>query len=303
MTNPIPVEIYLSSTVFRQHENGQFNFLNLVLSVLKDAEIPTTVLRKEPGFDFGLEQQTARSLVYMTAPLDERGLTFRKTYIAPFWRIETQAKRWKFDVARSEFETPQDVVETNRFFNAWRKRLFSECDFEQPRQGTVYVPLQGVLRDRRSFQSCSPIEMLKTVLATDTNRDVVATLHPKEKYDDADQHALAQLMAHYPRLQVEMGNMQENLMRCDYVVTQNSSAGLMGYFFHKPLVLFGKSDFHHIALNVDDMGARAAIKAAPDHRPDFAAYVYWFLQQRSISAGRPDAKSAIRRRFVEHGWI
>lgn len=49
MTNPIPVEIYLSSSVFRQYENGQFNFLNLVLSVLKDAEIPATVLRKEPG--------------------------------------------------------------------------------------------------------------------------------------------------------------------------------------------------------------------------------------------------------------
>ena len=101
MTKPVPVEIYLSSPVFRQFNNGQFNFLNLVVSVLKDANIQTTVLRKETGFDDGLTQQTARSLVYMTPPLDSNGLTFRKSYIAPFWRIETQAKRWKFDVARS----------------------------------------------------------------------------------------------------------------------------------------------------------------------------------------------------------
>jgi hypothetical protein len=96
--------------------------------------------------------------------------------------------------------------------------------------------------------------------------------------------------------------MTRYLQNCDYIVTQNSSVGFLGYFYGKPLVLFGKTDFHHIALNAADIGAAAAINAAPAHKPDYAAYLFWFLQKNAINAGRQEAQDSIRAVLQGHGW-
>jgi hypothetical protein len=78
--------------------------------------------------------------------------------------------------------------------------------------------------------------------------------------------------------------------------------GFEGYFFGKPLILFAKSDFHHIALNVGDIGAPRAFDRVQSHTPDYAAYLFWFLQVRAINAGRPEAKKKIRDVLRNHGW-
>jgi hypothetical protein len=92
------------------------------------------------------------------------------------------------------------------------------------------------------------------------------------------------------------------LQSCDYVVTQNSSVGYFANFFEKPTVLFGKIDFHHIALNTSELGVQAAIQTAPDHRPDFAGYVHWFWQENSINLRRKEADQKIADRLREFGW-
>ena len=81
------------------------------------------------------------------------------------------------------------------------------------------------------------------------------------------------------------------------MVTQNSSAAFNGYFYGKPAVLFGKVDFHHIALGPDTMDR------FEDHAPDYARYVWWFWQNQSINAGHPSAEQKIEDRFRTFGWI
>jgi capsule polysaccharide export protein KpsC/LpsZ len=131
---------------------------------------------------------------------------------------------------------------------------------------------------------------------------VVVTLHPNETYTPAEEAALQDLADKHARLFVQAAGVERYLQNCDYVVTQNSGVGFMGLFFGKPLVLFGKSDFHHIALNVGEIGAQQAIARAPSHEPNYASYMFWFLQMQAINAGRPEAKNKIRNVLRGHGW-
>jgi hypothetical protein len=166
----------------------------------------------------------------------------------------------------------------------------------------VYVPLQGKLTEQRSFQTASPVEMLETTLRLEPERNVIATLHPKETYTNADHTALDRLQRTNPRLTVTNGHPGEFLLRCAYVVTQNSGVAFDGFFFDRPAILFAKIDFHHIGQSLTRMTAEEAFARVLSDRPDFAKYVHWFWQQNCINAGRDDAKGKIRARFQRLGW-
>jgi hypothetical protein len=170
------------------------------------------------------------------------------------------------------------------------------------RAGYVYVPLQGRIRDHRSFQFCAPIDMVRSVLRHDPARNVIATLHPSEDYDAADLKALERLAWDEPRLSVETGEMHRHLLACDYVVTENSSAAFNGFFFHKPCVLFARIDFHHIAANVLTLGEAGAFARVLDMQPDYDGYIHWFWQIMSINAGRPEADAKIAEALRRGGW-
>lgn len=294
------VTFYLHPALRRQAENGNHNFLSLVGAVLADAGLQVAYDGDDDLARLRAKARPGYSLFLMQPPVNSRGLVFRKTYLYPFWHIEKQPERWAWPVALDRFD-PAAVLahKAANFFRYWRLRLFGDVAEQITRSGFVYVPLQGQLLRQRSFQSCSPLEMLETVLANDPTRRVIATLHPSETYHRAEQGALEALMAHHPRLEITMGDPAKCLQGCDYVVTQNSSVGFMGYFFEKPLILFGRADFHHIALSGDDGQAFAQVMR---HRPNYGAYLYWFLQLRAINAGRPEARKRIQTVLRGHGW-
>ena len=166
----------------------------------------------------------------------------------------------------------------------------------------VYVPLQGRLLERRSFQHASPVEMIETVLAQDKHRKVVLGLHPKEAYSETELAALETLSEKNARLSIARGGMEEALRTCDYVVTENSSVALSGMFFHKPAILFAKVDFHHIALNVAQIGAEEAFARVAAWQPDFDTYLHWFIALNSIKADAEDAEAQILAAVRRHGW-
>jgi capsule polysaccharide export protein KpsC/LpsZ len=122
--------------------------------------------------------------------------------------------------------------------------------------------------------------MIEAVLKHDVLRQVMVTLHPEETYSAEEKNAPEALMGKHDRLFMQVGEVNRYLKTCDYVVTQISSAGFMGYFFGKPLILFAKSYMHHIALNVERMNQKRAFEAVADHKPDYAGYLHRSLQQR-----------------------
>ena len=299
MAAPRIVKVFLEDSLLSSARAGRHNFIGLMQSVLTASGYEVQFLSEDAADadDDGL------TLVHMKAPVGRRGLTFRRVYHYPFWQIEVTDRRWAWDVARASFdpkEVPRD--EARRFQRFWRKRLYGVEDATPALDGPVYAPLQGHLMRQRSFQSMSPIAMLETTLRLETSREIAVTLHPKEDYGRADHAALAALVERHPRLRIESGTPADHLPRCAYVVTQNSGVAFDGFLFDRPAVLFAKIDFHHIAQNVTRMAPEDAFARVLRDRPDFAGYLHWFWQRKSINAGRPEAAEKIRTRFSELGW-
>ncbi|WP_255330106.1 hypothetical protein [Paracoccus albicereus] len=238
------------------------------------------------------------ALYHMERPTHDRALTFRLAYHYPFWRIERQPERWRWPVAQARFAPDAIDAEAAADFAArLRGRVLPGPD---PTFGDhALVPLQGHIRQSRSFQTMSPIAMLDAVAAT--GRPTIATLHPKEVYGDDDRAALYELTRRHPNLSI--GGDTARLVRdCAYVATQNSAVAFDGYILGKPAVLFAQVDFHHIALNVAQLGARKALALAQSHRPPFARYLDWFLRQQSLDMMAPEVEMQIIAALKKGGW-
>ncbi|MFO8125090.1 hypothetical protein [Yoonia sp.] len=297
------VTFYLPPHLRKQAERGKHNFIRQVGEVLAGAGLTVAFDNDDDLARIRAMARPGRGLFLMDRPVNARGLTFRKTYIYPFWHIEKETERWAWPVAQDAFDPKSvDARKAANFYRFWRNRLFEDAPNHAREDGFVYVPLQGQLLRKRSFQSCNPIDMIKTVLDRDADRQVVVTLHPSETYSLEERHALEDLLSVEDRLMVKSEGSPHYLQNCDYIVTQNSGVGFQGYFFGKPLILFAKSDFHHIALNAGEIGSLQAFNKVHSHAPDYAAYLFWFLQTRAINAGRPEAKNKIRDVLRKHGW-
>ncbi|MEO0905206.1 MAG: hypothetical protein AAFX89_10640, partial [Pseudomonadota bacterium] len=189
-----PVTFYLPPQLRKQAERGNHNFIGKVSEVLTGAGLKVAFDSDDDLARLRALARPGRGLYLMERPVNARGLVFRKTYIYPFWHIEKDAKRWDWPVAQEVFEPRKaDARKAKNFYRLWRKRLFDDAPDYARKDGFVYVPLQGQLLRQRSFQSCSPIEMVKTVLAQEKNRQVVVTLHPSETYTTDDIIAILQI--------------------------------------------------------------------------------------------------------------
>ena len=290
------VHLFLEDSFRKSAESGAHNFINLMVDVLRTADM-FPVFRSMPPRETG-----DLSLSHMVNPPDARGLVFRRVYHYPFWQIEAVAQRWHWDVARATFDPADAPPDANRFYRFWQKRLFGDACQNTPREKIIYVPLQGHLDRKRLFQACTPLEMVEACLAHAPTHQIVATLHPGENYHRSEIKQLEALATRHPRLTVDTGNMERHLQSCDFVVTQNSGAAFSAFFFGKAALLFGQIDFHHICVkaNMDALGD--CFEKVATASPAFAEYVWWFWQKQSINAGRPEAKTRIAERLRRFGW-
>lgn len=300
MSQPKRVRLYLENGTRRRAEAGDHNFIDKIGKVLQASGFELSYHRNTQPERFKAIARRGYALCEMTPPPNEHALTFRRVYHYPFWQIQASDKRWEWDVAQAAFDPcdcPPD--EARRFFNRWRDRIAGPLLDRVVDDGFLYVPLQGRLLDHRSFQSCAPLEMLTQTRAACPDRDIVATLHPKETYSKAELTALEDMQSRDPNLTVLTGQRDNLLPRCSAVVTMTSSVAFDAMFFGKPAMAFGRTDFHHILL---DGRREDAFLRLPDHRPDYAAYVWWIWQHQAINAGHPSAEDKIAAKLRCAGW-
>jgi len=295
------LRFYLTKDSLNCAEEGNHVIVNAVGAAVGQAGMRVELMRNTAHARDRAVRSPEYSLVHMEAPLNGRGLTFRNCYGGPFWQIDQSGARWNWEVARTEYK-PNDVprAEVGAFFTHWREKLHGNIATQVSKQGYVHMPLQGKLLSCRSFQCCSPIEMIETTLRQ-SDLPIVATLHPNESYSQAETDALEQLVQRHSRFRLGEMPMAKALAGCDFVVTQNSSAAFHAGFFGKASVLFGQVDFHHIVSNVADLGAAAAFDAAQGDLPDFAAYLYWYWHQ-AINIEASDSQTRICHRLRHFGW-
>ncbi len=285
---------YLPPHLLRDHQAGQVNILTRLLAALPDWHVAHHPETDSPPPD-------THALTHMQEPASPRHLTLRRTYLYPFWRIEPTNERWNFAVAQQPFDPAQvDPAQARPFLRRLQKRLLDSAP--PTREGFVFIPLQGRLHDHRSFQSMSPLKMIGATLAAEPKRPLIATLHPSETYSPADHAALAAISARHPRFAVTSGDARDLALRCDYLVTQNSSVALMAMVARKPVVLFAGIDFHHIAASVWRDGLANAFARVNAPAPDPARYLHWFFRQHSIDAQSDAAPARIAAILQAQGW-
>lgn len=284
--------IHLPEPMIDAAKRGEIGIIDRIRSALKGWDVSLVP-------DHAPVDPTAYSLLHMAEPLGPRSLCLRLAYLYPFWRIEATNERWHFDVAKARFDPPQ-IRDEGGLQARLRGRLFPEAVMGD--DGFILLPLQGRLADHRSFQAMSPLAMIDETIARFPDRAVIATLHPRETYQDAELAALQALVQRHPNLTVQTGGSDALLPRCHLVVTQNSSIAFKGFLLDKPAVLFAEIDFHHIAGSVPQNGVQAAFDRALGPARDYAAYIAWFLRRHAINAQATTAEDRIRARFRKFGW-
>jgi len=297
------LRIYLDEISRQRAKAGEFNIINRIQAVFERHGFRVDYCRDSEEERGKSADRRGYSLFMMHDPFHPRALSMRKAYYYPFWRVERTHMRWKFEIAQSEFRPENtDLVEATRFCNIWRRKLFANAEPGAAGDGSVYIPLQGHLLERRSIQSASPLNMIEAVLSHDPGRPVTLALHPTQTYLPEETDALKALIDRHPRLRLSGEPAETLLARCDYVVTQNSSVAFSGMFLHKPAALFARIDFHHICANAHDLGIEQAISTASVLAPDFDRYIYWFLKGTALNGGSPDVDRQIEQMFRKRGW-
>ena len=271
---------------------GRHPVVPALLAALDGTGLRLSPAREAPASDL--------SLVHMRAPLSPRGIVFRHAYGGPFWRFERTERRADWPVARARFDPERiDPDAAARFFRRWRDALHPGAG-AATRDGPLYMPLQGRLLERRSFQHCAPIAMIRAVAATGAS--VRATLHPRESYAEAERAALAAVAAEHPNLVVAPWPMADALRRCAGVVTMTSSVAVHALLHDKPAALWGQTEFHHACLDGAALGAPEAVRRLADHRPDAARYLWWFWKETALDLSAPDIGARLRAHLGRRGW-
>ncbi|AUH65139.1 hypothetical protein [Paracoccus zhejiangensis] len=298
MPEPLDLRLYLHQPMLGNARRGKVNFLQRLTRLLEGQGWRVQILPSGEAAREAAPDQPGYALFHMEKPTHDLALTFRRAYHYPFWRIEQVAERWRWPVAEAAFSPDAiDPATAQNFLSRLAARVLPGP--APRRDGPVLIPLQGRIAETRSFQTLSPLDMVARV--AQSGRPCVATLHPRENYSPEDRAALEALATRHPNLTV--GGKTAALLRdCAFVVTQNSAVAFDGFILGKPAVLFAQVDFHHIGLKVADLGVEAALAAAHDHRPDFARYLFWFLQMNAINMSAPDADRRIAAALARGGW-
>lgn len=288
---PDHVTVFLDDGMLSAAQARAHNFVAKMQGVLEGAGTAVSFESKSTHPMF----TNRYTISHMTGPIGPNSVIFRRVVEYPFWHIDRDEKRWNWTTARAEFDAGSiNPVSAQGFVDRQRKRLYGVGELAQD---FILIPLQGRLLKHRSFQTASPISMIESVCMAYPDRTVIATLHPNEVYSNADHRALDQLGLRYKNLTVQSGGTPDLIKTCALVVTQNSSVAFTGYLFHKPAILFGKTDTHHIALGSGALGSIPKIKAEV-----FDAYVYWYWQLMCINGGHPDCEAHIKRDLQQSGW-
>ena len=297
------LRIYLEPDECQRARDGGFPFMTKIKLAFEKQGYRVDFVRNSDEERIKSVARRGYALFFMDDPFHSRALTLRRAYFYPFWRIENTARRWEFRVARKLFDPGEIDTETaKKWADDWRKWIFRGKAADPVREGVVYVPLQGRLLEHRSFQTMSPLDMVRETIAREPKRQILIGLHPGETYEEAELAPLHEIAAENPRVSLQTGGMEEALRVCDYVITQNSAAALFGFFFQKPAVLFARIDFHHIAANVAELGVGKAFETVRAAVPNFDAYLYWFIQLNSIKADEENAGDRILETVRGFGW-
>jgi hypothetical protein len=234
-------------------------------------------------------------------------------YVAPYWYLDPCGIRAlssigarNFDASLTDAAAAADFLRrlARRQIGARASRYPQASDLTEIPDGCVAVFLQSDAH-RSVEETChlTREEMMDALLARGDPAAIVVKPHPRDD-DPVTRSWLADLARQDRRLVITDANIHDILARARVTVTINSAVGIEGLIHRVPLVLCGRTDFHHIAETVrltaelDDAVARAI--AAP---PRFAEYLHWFFALNCLASGSRTLIDDVLARIAATGFI
>lgn len=269
-----------------------------LLAGLRDLRIPVqTVLHNRATTLATVERMPGIHIVDHGSLRHPRLLNTGIAYIYPFWNLDPWGIRAQSSIAAMVFDPAGvDAGVAAAFATRLRKRLVvprisrypqAEAMAEVPK-GCIAVFLQSEAH-RGVGETChlSMSQMMAALVARGDPRAIVVKPHPRDLGQQTRTY-LARLAARDARVQVVDANIHDMLVQAAVAVTINSAVGIEAHLHRVPVVLCGRTDFHHAAVTVTDrhaMDAAIATAEATDWPHD--AYLQWYFAQQCLNAGRP----------------
>lgn len=233
------------------------------------------------------------------------------SYIQPYFHLDPRGVLAESSIAQRAYDPASlPAGSAGAFLEQMRQRLViprksrhqqSEAVQAVP-PGCLAVFLQGQWTLNRGLAFVPPHEMLRAVAIGAQGRAVLAKPHPLAL--EHDLAAIAQVQAEGFDVQPSTANLHDILAACAATVSFNSAVALEGYLHGKPTVLFGPSDFHHIADTVRDPSEfPAALARALTRDPGgYARYMQWYFSRQCLNIRGAQFVPRVLRIFANAGF-
>lgn len=232
-------------------------------------------------------------------------------YLPPFYHLDprgvlaqSSAGDACFDPSAIEGEKAQKLWDDlqSRFVEKRWSRYNQPKERKNIPQGCVAIFLQGDTPQRWATAHCSPEVMIRSVAAQAQDRPVVIKAHPTFN-PKAEQRMIHALQTEGLKLVPTQANIHDILAACAVTVSFNSAVALEGFLHHKPAILFGKSDVHHVCETVTDpkkFTDHLTLALSANH--DYQRYLYWYFSTFCLSLDSADLDKKILTSFANQGF-
>jgi len=232
-------------------------------------------------------------------------------YLDGFWQLDPNGTRAFSSIGGREFRenmVPYQYAKKfyGRLQRTWkdaRKTRYSPLrEREEIPADCISVFFQGSFPKVVGATDFTDITMLQDVLQGAGDRPVVVKLHPRLA-DIGTMAELADIAAGDSRVMISGANIHDILAASCASVSVNSSVAIEGFLHRTPAVLYGKSDFHHMAETVTGPGQFAeALERALARTGGYAQFMTWYFRNNCLEIGAADLEQKIWEIFARAGF-
>lgn len=213
-------------------------------------------------------------------------------YLHPFWHLdalgvlaESSIGGRAFDPARVRTQPAKAFFERlqGRYPAQRRSRREQLAAVTRFPAGAISVFLQGPLPEENGLAYASGEAMLRAVAQGAGGRAVLVKAHPLALEHDTE--VMARVMASGLPITPTNANVTDMIAASVVTVSANSACAIEGFLQRTPAILFGPSDFHHLAETVRHPAqfepALQRVLAAPE--PDYARFLFWYFARNCLN--------------------
>lgn len=292
---------------------GVHQFYNRLVPVLREAGFEPGFLPWQPRLPLGPPGRHLHVNAHGRWPGMER-LRLMHTgmgYLRGHWYWDDTGYRWSSGIGARAFDAKAvDGEAAQRHFRALRERfVFPGVSFHAQAargggglpEGAILALLQSSPRPLRVGAWMDEAAMLSALDASRDGRPLAVKRHPNAR-NPATEAWLAAHVAPARGVHLVEGNLHDLLRDAAAVACINSGAGFEALLHRRPVLLFGRSDYHHCAETVRrPEDTASALARALERRKPHARYVHWFLSQSCLDVFADDFEDRALREMAD--WL